>query len=96
VAKRAIRPAAFDAGAPIGSLYQFFPVKEALADTLEQNYVALLVADPQALETRANQIDTETLVEGLFGLADGVRSLRRPRPGSPRCEDPWPSLPPKW
>ena len=56
------------AGAPIGSLYQFFPVKEVLADTLVQNYVALLAADLQALEARANQIDTQTLVEGLFGL----------------------------
>ena len=56
------------AGAPIGSLYQFFPVKEALADTLVQNYVALLAADLQALEARADQADTETLVEGLFAL----------------------------
>ncbi|MEJ1960626.1 MAG: helix-turn-helix domain-containing protein [Gammaproteobacteria bacterium] len=30
------------AGAPIGSLYQFFPVKEALSDTLLQSYAALL------------------------------------------------------
>src|ERR1700758_4402043 len=56
------------AGAPIGSLYQFFPAKEALADTLVQNYVALLAADLQALEARASRIDTQTLVEGLFGL----------------------------
>jgi AcrR family transcriptional regulator len=56
------------AGAPIGSLYQFFPVKAALADTLVQNYVALLTADLQALEERANRIDTQTLVESLFGL----------------------------
>jgi AcrR family transcriptional regulator len=56
------------AGAPIGSLYQFFPVKEALADTLVQSYVALLTADLQTLEARAKQIDTATLIESLFGL----------------------------
>jgi AcrR family transcriptional regulator len=56
------------AGAPIGSLYQFFPVKAALADTLVQSYVALLAADLQALEARANRIDSQTLVESLFGL----------------------------
>jgi len=56
------------AGAPIGSLYQFFPVKESLADTLVQNYVAVLAADLQVLEGRANQVDTQTLVESLFRL----------------------------
>jgi AcrR family transcriptional regulator len=56
------------ASAPIGSLYQFFPVKEALADSLVQNYVRLLVADLQVLEARAGQIDTETLVDNLLGL----------------------------
>src|ERR1700691_575677 len=54
------------AGAPIGSLYQFFPAKEALADTLVQNYVALLAADLEALEAGARDIDTRALVEGLF------------------------------
>ncbi len=56
------------AGAPIGSLYQFFPVKEALADTLVQNYVALLAADLQQLESRVPRLDVQTLVEELFGL----------------------------
>jgi len=56
------------AGAPIGSLYQFFPVKEALADSLVQNYVAVLVADLQELEARAAQLDLPVLVERLFGL----------------------------
>jgi AcrR family transcriptional regulator len=56
------------AGAPIGSLYQFFPAKEALADTLVQNYVALLAADLQELEACASEIDSQTLVERLFGL----------------------------
>jgi AcrR family transcriptional regulator len=59
------------AGAPIGSLYQFFSSKEALADTLVQNYVALLAADLKALEERACDIDTRALVEGLFGVLRG-------------------------
>jgi AcrR family transcriptional regulator len=56
------------AGAPIGSLYQFFPVKEALADTLVRDFVALLEADLVELEARAAEIDTATLLEGLFAL----------------------------
>lgn len=59
------------AGAPIGSLYQFFPSKEALADTLVQNYVALLAADLEALEARASDIDTRAIVEGLFSVLRG-------------------------
>jgi AcrR family transcriptional regulator len=56
------------ARAPIGSLYQFFPAKEALADMLMQNFVALLAADLQELEARASEIDNRTLVERLFAL----------------------------
>ena len=56
------------ARAPIGSLYQFFPAKEALADMLVQNFVALLAADLQELEARAAEIDNPTLVGRLFGL----------------------------
>src|SRR5579862_5368586 len=41
------------AGAPIGSLYQFFPGKEALAYTLLQQYADLLAADLRELEARA-------------------------------------------
>ena len=59
------------AGAPIGSLYQFFPSKEALADTLVQNYVALLAADMEALEARAHDMDTDDLVERLFNVLRG-------------------------
>jgi AcrR family transcriptional regulator len=56
------------ANAPIGSLYQFFPEKEALADTLVQNYAALLAANLEALQARASRVNTRTLVEDLFGL----------------------------
>src|ERR1700722_4854853 len=59
------------AGAPIGSLYQFFPSKDVLADTLVQNYVALLESDLQELGRRAKGIDTDTLVKALFALLRG-------------------------
>jgi|SRR5580698_3796782 AcrR family transcriptional regulator len=59
------------AAAPIGSLYQFFPSKEVLADSLVQNYVALLAADLQALEARARDIDTSDLVQALFSVLRG-------------------------
>src|SRR6267378_4572200 len=55
------------AEAPIGSLYQFFPSKEALADTLVQSYIALLSADLEALETQDRNLSTAALIEGLFG-----------------------------
>jgi AcrR family transcriptional regulator len=56
------------ADAPIGSLYQFFPAKEALADTLLHRYADLLAADLQTLEARAARITTTELIEALFGL----------------------------
>ena len=59
------------AGAPIGSLYQFFPSKEALADSLVHSYVGLLAADLDALEARARDISAEALVQGLFSLLRG-------------------------
>jgi len=59
------------ADAPIGSLYQFFPTKGALADTLVQNYAALLLGDLQALQARAGELSPQALVEGLFGLLRG-------------------------
>jgi AcrR family transcriptional regulator len=59
------------AGAPIGSLYQFFPDKGVLADTLVQNYVTLLSDELKALESRARQTPLATLVESLFALLRG-------------------------
>jgi AcrR family transcriptional regulator len=59
------------AEAPIGSLYQFFPSKEALADTLVQNYIAMLAADLKALEAQAQGMDAQAVVEGLFAVLRG-------------------------
>jgi AcrR family transcriptional regulator len=59
------------ADAPIGSLYQFFPTKGALADTLVQSYAALLLGDLQALQARAGELSPQALVESMFGLLRG-------------------------
>jgi AcrR family transcriptional regulator len=64
------------AGAPIGSLYQFFPTKDAIADTLIERYVELLEADLELLKTRVPDMDTATLVDNLFAL---LRSHPRER-----------------
>ncbi|HEY2679031.1 MAG TPA: TetR/AcrR family transcriptional regulator [Steroidobacteraceae bacterium] len=64
------------ADAPIGSLYQFFPSKEALADTLLENYARLIADDLQELERRAAGIEIDALVEILFKL---LRSRPRER-----------------
>jgi len=59
------------AGAPIGSLYQFFPTKEALADTLVQHYAQSIADDFKELEQRAGTLDLEPLVDALFSLLRG-------------------------
>ena len=56
------------AGAPIGSLYQFFPSKEVLADILVRRYADVLAADLQDLEERAAALTTPELVETMTGL----------------------------
>jgi AcrR family transcriptional regulator len=62
---------ALRAGAPIGSLYQFFPDKGVLADTLVHNYVELLSDELKALVSRAPHTPITTLVESLFDLLRG-------------------------
>lgn len=59
------------AGAPIGSLYQFFPNKQVLADTLVRRYADLLAADLQALEERAAALPARELMDTLAGLLMG-------------------------
>jgi AcrR family transcriptional regulator len=56
------------AGAPIGSLYQFFPGKEALADTLLQHYAGLLAGGLETLEGQAATLTPAALAERLLTL----------------------------
>jgi AcrR family transcriptional regulator len=64
------------AGAPIGSLYQFFPTKDALADTLIERYIALVQAEFELLLSRVADLGTDALVESLFTV---LRSNPRER-----------------
>src|SRR5487761_880539 len=54
------------AGASIGSLYQFFPNKEALADALLARYGELVAAALREIETRAAELSATALADALL------------------------------
>lgn len=61
------------AGAPIGSLYQFFANKEALADALLEQYGELIESGLAAIEHRAAGLSAMELADALLGLIAGTR-----------------------
>lgn len=56
------------ADARIGSLYRFFPSKDALADALMQHYAGILRAEYEAIEARAADAGPEELADVLIDL----------------------------
>ncbi len=64
------------AGAPIGSLYQFFPSKEALADALLDRFGERLDAALKGIEERATTFTVLELVDALLGLLAGFHEER--------------------
>jgi AcrR family transcriptional regulator len=64
------------AGAPIGSLYQFFPCKEALADALLAGYSERVLARLQAVEAQAAQLAVPALADALIDLLVGLKQER--------------------
>ncbi len=64
------------ARAPIGSLYQFFPNKEALADALLERFAERLDQALLGIEYRAKSISIHELAEELLGLLIGFREER--------------------
>lgn len=56
------------AGAKIGSLYRFFPNKEAVADALVQRHIAVLEEEYAALARRAATLSPEALADVLIEL----------------------------
>src|SRR5258708_36677286 len=65
------------AGAPIGSLYQFFPSKEALADGLLSRYLSKMSARWEALD---EQLPTMNLTEFSHDLIQHQIEFSRDRP----------------
>lgn len=61
-------------GSAIGSLYQFFPTKELLADALITQYTAALYERLAALEEEAAVLGTDDLGTRLFGLLIDFRA----------------------
>jgi AcrR family transcriptional regulator len=64
------------AGAPIGSLYQFFPGKETLADAVLDRHGERLDDALKGIEERATTITIAELVDALLGLLGGFHAER--------------------
>lgn len=56
------------ADAKIGSLYRFFPNKEAVADALMQHHTEVLRAEYEAINARAPRLTPEALADTLIDL----------------------------
>jgi AcrR family transcriptional regulator len=61
------------AAAPIGSLYRFFPSKDALADALIRRYWEMVDAAFQRIDRRATTSTIEEFADGLLSVFAGVR-----------------------
>jgi AcrR family transcriptional regulator len=64
------------AGASIGSLYQFFPTKEVLAESLYGRYVEAIATRLEELAKRASRMSPTRLADHLVDLMLDVRSDR--------------------
>jgi AcrR family transcriptional regulator len=76
----------------IGSLYRFFPTKEALGETLLQRFMERSGAGLDTLVARAGELDAGALAEGLIhhlvgaksdGLRAGVSAILEARGDAP-------------
>lgn len=61
------------AGAPIGSLYRFFPSKQALADALIHQYNELVDASFSRIDDRLEMLTTDALADSLLDALTGLR-----------------------
>jgi AcrR family transcriptional regulator len=79
------------AGASIGSLYQFFPTKDVLANALLETYLATLIGEFERLRELAPALDAAALAHRL---APALIAFRAAHPAfAPLVETPGRSLP---
>ena len=64
------------AGAPIGSLYRFFPNKEILADALLQRFGELVSGAFEKINARVKSLSMAALADALLNLTPGLRGER--------------------
>ncbi len=64
------------AGASIGSLYQFFPSKEVLADALLKRYGERMSAALDAVVARAEGASAQAISEGLISVMTDLKADR--------------------
>jgi len=65
------------AGAPIGSLYRFFPSKEVLADALVQRYEELTREAFVRIDAQLSQISIAALSDALLDIVVGLHGETR-------------------
>ena len=65
------------AGAPIGSLYRFFPNKEILADALIQRFGELVARAFEEIDGRVKSMSMTDLAEALLNLMIDLQGERR-------------------
>jgi AcrR family transcriptional regulator len=65
------------AGAKIGSLYRFFPNKDAIAEALMRNYSEILEAEYQGVTGRAASMSVDQLADTLIDLLAKTHSQLR-------------------
>ncbi len=65
---------ALRAGAPIGSLYRFFPSKEVLADALMQRFTDVIDDAFASLDSRAREMSMRELADALLALVEKLRN----------------------
>jgi AcrR family transcriptional regulator len=61
------------AGAPIGSLYRFFPNKQALGDALIQRYLDLINRAFEGVDDDPEKLPTEEFADALLALLADLR-----------------------
>jgi AcrR family transcriptional regulator len=79
------------AGSPIGSLYRFFPSKEALADALIAQYAVRMDEAFTEIRERAGSVPLDETADALLHLSWNLKSEARALPAFLEARAVWPA-----